>query len=410
MPSLEPAAIIAQAIGHRKLRNQALQAAKNPVARFEARDGVDEERRRVRDAMRKHRAAKRSQQKSNSAKAKARAKAKVTAKAKAKATAKAKAKAKALERTPGQTGSSAAKPTSRHIPCNCCGRRKENCNCFTTGRGLEIARSLKRKKLEPIPERVRKSRIQTWHDTGDMPAYMRQIGWNASMRYSWLVPAAFMWRHFSNEEFWNALQKVDAVKTNQLPNFSMIEKVMRAFEGEGVSYHGGLFYSGAALTEYRFGSAAMPARWQKCRADQDFTAKEIMSLKVMWHVAGNFKKSYDSLQKQPSRQCWKACTKEFVEALQQHTKGCFGDYSLKIALDGILLSQPRLETVVSWWPMLCSAYKKQLPELYSQCSSTSQDDLFLAGCHFHQCLKASCPKFLLRDSLAQTCWIKRNVT
>ena len=129
----------------------------------------------------------------------------------------------------------------------------------------------------------------------------------------------------------------------------------------------------------------------------------------MWYVAGTLKQSFDTLQKQPSRQCWKACTEEFGKVLQQHTKGCFATYPLKLALGAVLLSQPRLEKVVSWWPMQCPAYEDTLSKLYSECSRT-QDDLFLAGCHFHQCLKPSFPKFVLRDSLAQTCWIKRQVT
>ena len=129
----------------------------------------------------------------------------------------------------------------------------------------------------------------------------------------------------------------------------------------------------------------------------------------MWYVAGTLKQSFDNLQKQPSRQSWKACTEGFLGALCQHTKGCFGAYSLKITLDAVLLSQPRLEKVVPWWPMQCPAYEDTLSKLYSECSRT-QVDLFLAGCHFHQCLKPSFPKFFLRDSLAQTRWIKRQVT
>ena len=52
---------------------------------------------------------------------------------------------------------------------------------------------------------IAQSRIQTWRDTRDMQGYMRQIGWEDSMRYSWLSPIAFIWRHFSNEELWTAL-------------------------------------------------------------------------------------------------------------------------------------------------------------------------------------------------------------
>ena len=70
---------------------------------------------------------------------------------------------------------------------------------------------------------IAQSRIQTWRDTRDMPGYMREIGWEDSMRYSWLFPIAFIWRHFSNEEFWTALQKKKAVLQNQRPNFACME-------------------------------------------------------------------------------------------------------------------------------------------------------------------------------------------
>ena len=95
--------------------------------------------------------------------------------------------------------------------------------------------------------------------------------------------------------------------------------------------------------------------------------------------------------------------------LQACTKGVYSDYSMKITLDGVLLSQPCLERVVSWWPMMCPAYKNELPKIYPNCQK-KQDDLFLAACHFHKCLKALFPKYYLRDSLAQLCWMERNIS
>ena len=56
-------AIIAQAIADRNQRNKALKAAKNPTAKFESHGRVNEERRRAREGMRKHRASNRTQRK-----------------------------------------------------------------------------------------------------------------------------------------------------------------------------------------------------------------------------------------------------------------------------------------------------------------------------------------------------------
>ena len=150
-------------------------------------------------------------------------------------------------------------------------------------------------------------------------------------------------------------------------------------------------------------------KWRKREAAQDFISREILAMKILWHVAKDITQGYDNLQKDPTRQCWKACTEGFLKELQQHTKGCFAAYSLKIALDAVLLSQPVLETVISWWPMKCPAYMGELPMLYSNCRKT-QSDLFLAGCHFHQRLKTSLPKYHLQKSLAQLCWSERGVS
>ena len=162
------------------------------------------------------------------------------------------------------------------------------------------------------------------------------------------------------------------------------------------------------MTQYRFHSAAKPPDWTDCPKSMDFIAREVLALRIVWHVAETFLSEYDALQSKPTRQCWKACTEAFLEAIQNHTKGIFGDYSMKITLDGVLLSQPRLEKAVSRWPMQCPAYKTALPALYANCT-TSRQDLFLDGCHFHAANKKSFPRFYMKDSLAQLCWLKRGV-
>ena len=288
----------AQAIEDRKTHNAILKTLKNSDAKFESRAASDEERRRARTGMRLHRATKRI------------------------ARGRGQRKAKSRKNRPAGAAKPSAKTTndateSRHIPCNGCGRRKTKCTCFTKGRGLQITQSRKSKLVQPIPARVKKSRIQYWQDTGDMPAYMEQIGWKTTMRYSWLFPIAFTWRHFSNEHLWSALQKTGVVLENQPPNFTLMEKVLRSFQAANVSYHGGIFYSGSALKSYRWSNVG---KWTKCKANQDFISREILALRIVWHVAASMKETYDSLHRNPTRQCWKACTEQFLSELHQHTK------------------------------------------------------------------------------------------
>ena len=149
------ATIVDLAIADRKKYKEALRAAQYPGAKWESRAATDNERRCARERMRRQRAAGRSS-------------------------------ANSRQRNP----LSAAKPrqrnapvASRRMPLHCCGRRRGDCTCFTKARGFNIASSFKRKNFDAIPVKVRASRIQTWLDTADMQAYMRQVGWNSSMQY-----------------------------------------------------------------------------------------------------------------------------------------------------------------------------------------------------------------------------------
>ena len=135
----------------------------------------------------------------------------------------------------------------------------------------------------------------------------------------------------------------------------------------------------------------------------------IVAMKILWYVAGLMKKDFQQLQDSPTRAAWETCTKGYLQAIRARTHGMFSDYSLKKGLDAILITQPRLERVVSYWPMLCPAYITYLPKLYPGIRRT-QAELYAAACHYHQELKKTFPNFRLGDSLAQLCWLERGVS
>ena len=89
-----------------------------------------------------------------------------------------------------------AHTTNYNMKCYLCGRYKNRCLCFTSGRGKEIAQSFQLKIFNQIPPKVKNSQIQTPQDTKDMTAYLRQM--NHNMKFEFLWPTAFTWRHFSN--------------------------------------------------------------------------------------------------------------------------------------------------------------------------------------------------------------------
>ena len=298
----------------------------------------------------------------------------------------------------------------KHINMRCflCGRHKNRCPCFTTGRGKEIAESFQQKIFDEIPPKVKNSDIQTPLDTKDMTAYIRQV--NHNMKFEHLWPTAYTWRHFSNEFFWQALMDAGAVPTNDEPDWSKVRKIMTIFQDQGKSWFGGVFYSGNVLLKFRYCdfSAEQPDKipWTNC-AEEGMTSidKEIQGLKLVYYVARSLQNTYRALQGQPDRSLWKHATETFMKRISLCTHGMFGDYSMKIALDGILLSVPQLEHVVCWWPMLCTAYKKHLPKMYPEAAQTSQNDLMHAGVHFHRQLQKHFRRMKFKCALAQTCWI-----
>ena len=133
------------------------------------------------------------------------------------------------------------------------------------------------------------------------------------------------------------------------------------------------------------------------------------AMKIVWFVADTMTEEFQQFQSEPTRTGWRTCTQTFLQEIRNRTSGMFNDYSLKKALDGILISQPQHEKVISYWPMECPAYRTQLPLLYPGTRCT-QEELFTAACHYHRQLKIVLPKFRLADSLAQLCWVKRKVS
>ena len=98
---------------------------------------------------------------------------------------------------------------------------------------------------------------------------------------------------------------------------------------------------------------------------------------MVYHVAQSLQSELKALQRKPARSLWKRATQTFLQRLRMCTQGMFGDYSMKIALDGILLSAPHLERVLSWWPMRCNADQEKLPLMYPAVANNSQEDLML---------------------------------
>ena len=134
--------------------------------------------------------------------------------------------------------------------------------------------------------------------------------------------------------------------------------------------------------------------------------RDILAIKIMWRIADGLRAEFQALQSSPSRPAWRLCVATMHERLRRCTNGAFGDYAMKLMLDGVLLRRPDLAHVVSWWPMHCKAYMTVLPALYP-CLVRNQQDLWLAACHFYASMNMAFPKMSVPETFARLCWEHR---
>ena len=176
---------------------------------------------------------------------------------------------------------------------------------------------------------------------------------------------------------------------------------MRRFKAANppVPYDGGLFFAGKSFKQYRFDAGQ---RLETVPGSLDRIARDALAIKVVLRVAATFATAFDDLQTCPTRDGWKMCCCQFMSSIADHIPRMFGPYSMKLMLDGVLALQPQLNRVISWLPMHASAYHSQLPLYYTL--TRGDDDLWLAGCHFHRQMKHIFPKLNLLAALAMLCW------
>jgi hypothetical protein len=111
---------------------------------------------------------------------------------------------------------------------------------------------------------------------------------------------------------------------------------------------------------------------------------------------------------QPTRATFKDALETFQQQLYGETgltKGKFNDYAVKCMLDGLLANKTVSKHVISSWPMQCPAYKAQLPMLFP---GIKPRQFYRAACYYHRLTYAK-HHLNLAESLAQLCWIERNI-
>ena len=221
----------------------------------------------------------------------------------------------------------------------------------------------------------------------------------ASMQYKWGI--AMMWRCFSNHNLWSCLKKCGAIPPGKEPIWHIVEEVLTEYELDGSPSHGGYFRT-TTLTHYRTSAN------EKFISVRNLTspARETLAYKTMWMAIPE--EELRSFARQPTRATYKKALNTFQQRLYGKnglTKGKYNDYAIKLMLDGLVKSGTVSKHVISDWPMMCPAYKTQLPILFPGIKPVQY---FRAACYLHRLIYAK-HHFNLADSLAQLCWIERDI-
>ena len=261
---------------------------------------------------------------------------------------------------------------------------------------------LNRSVLKNMVKRIGKAEILTYNDTADMPHFLQCFPPHrrAPMHYKWGI--AMFWRCFSNPHLWSCLKKCGAIPPAREPRWDRVQEVLTEYETAHAPSHGGLFRT-SMLTGYRTSTC------------EDFTsvthhaspARETLAYKTMWRALP--KQELTAFARQPTRATYKNALETFQHRLYGKnglTKGKFNDYGVKCMLDALLMNNTVSKHVISSWPMQCPAYKSQLPILFP---GIKPAQFYRAACYMHHLIYAK-HRFHLADSLAQLCWIKRNIT
>ena len=66
----------------------------------------------------------------------------------------------------------------------------------------------------------------------------------------------------------------------QCPNWEQVESVYRRYVEKGAPVHGGLFFSGSVLTQYRWEDED---EWVEITDAMDTPSKNVLAYKIIWH-------------------------------------------------------------------------------------------------------------------------------
>jgi len=292
-----------------------------------------------------------------------------------------------------------ARQGSRHRLYPCCGKRKQSCTCVWN----DLEARIRPGPWKQFEQSVAKCDLLTGRDTSDTGYFLNLYSGAASD-----VPLPAFWfmcvvyRRYSDPEMWEQLQGAISEADGQSPAWGEVQRALQKRIDEGKPIFGGKLYP-SSLKMYRL-SPTGP--WMKC-TNMTTPDRELISLKLMYKATPRkLLQAYDTA---PSRDSWAQWYDAFMESMAGTTVGLFGPYSMKCALDVMVLCGRAREADLSRWPAECTGYShilfgifgKDLPQVDRK---RAMDLIFRRMCQHHG------GKLKYPEVLMHLCWNHRRAT
>ena len=245
---------------------------------------------------------------------------------------------------------------SRHRLFPCCGKRRNQCKCDWS----DIARRVRKGPWGKFQTTVAQSTLLTGRDTQDTGYFVQRYGVDAACPikccFGDLWFRCLVFKHFNRVSTWERIVHCIPISGRQT-QWAGVRKALEQLYAAGEPVFGGTFYH-STLKAYR---SSPTAAWTTT-AKLPEPHRELLSLQKLHEaIPRDLMAAYD---RSPSRKAWAAWYDEFMSRIGQSTQGLFGDYSMKCALDILLLSGQGREQDLSRWPVQCGGYSEALASLF----------------------------------------------
>ena len=238
--------------------------------------------------------------------------------------------------------------------------------------------------------------LLTIKDTVDTGAFLSSVD-TQHLSMSMAFRYCLVFRRFSKLSTWSVLMPCI---TSPRVDWKRIREALQHIIDSNETIFGSFFYP-ATLRKYRL----LPERrWRACTG-MGAADRETLSLRLLSAIPSRECANYD---KNPSRENWRSFVERYQSNVKSTTAGLFSSYSMKCALDCLVLSSLSRfpDSVISVWPSDCGGYVKAFKKLWRV--SVPKDKRYLALCYIFMLIsKHRGGRLRFPEVCMHFCWMQR---